>query len=267
MAHGSLYVLSFLLGEWFETELRSVLAHVVELLMRKSGGGASLRGANDIAQDLSTFLERQAMLSRSGSGDLDRIAADRVQRTFAVQLLGTYERLPSRDAKHATALQLVRALELVPSSAPSPEDSIATPPVDVEALILDELVLELETASTRDALETLRLHDSLEKHVRLVTPAPNELCARVPLRIAMRFDPLVTSIDTSHVLRVVNLTLGHASVHGAVAFTPRDGRLTFTPTVPLARKSTYAVKVRCDAIETSLGAALRGVWRFQFTTS
>lgn len=251
-----------MLSEWFVRDLENIMKRVV--LLFASEGGASLRGAREIAQDLTAFLAQQARHPFGGA--LDGIAAIRMLQPFALQLVGRFETSQSQHAKSEVARQLAQSLELVPTPF-EPAQQVHANQVEATEHIVAELVVEIESQSTRDALAKLRSEDTLEKHIRAVEPANGAKCARVPLRIVIALDPLVTVVDTQQALKVANATRENAPVFGTVSFSARDGALAFAPTVPFERNTKYAIKLRCDAVQTCLGSALRGVVRFRFSTA
>ncbi|GAB9465843.1 hypothetical protein Gpo141_00003233 [Globisporangium polare] len=183
-------------------------------------------------------------------------------RLYALQVLGNYRTTHSKETRPLIARQLFHALELIPKVVDSATG------IDVEDQVIDDLVVELDAISTRDALERLRKEDALAKHIRFMTPADGEKCQRVPTCIAIHLDPLVTSVDTQE--QVLKVTHGRgASVHGHVAFSSSDGVLTFTPTVAFEKKSRYLVKLRCAEVQTCLGgpAMAGGDASFHFSTT
>ncbi|TYZ63202.1 hypothetical protein PybrP1_012951, partial [[Pythium] brassicae (nom. inval.)] len=261
---GGRFVWDFSL-ESFADDLASILRRLALLLTTE--GGASLRGAKDIAEELGTFLECQAR--HPFGGDLDGVAVTGILRTFALQLSSRFGPSQSRQAKLAAAQQLVQSLELVPPQ-PKPvsmaRDS-QDPPVDATEHVVDEFLIEMEAKSTQDALAKLRDEDTLEKHIRSVAPADGDKCARIPSTIKIWFDPLVTLVDTQHVLKVANATRGNVAVFGSVSFSASEGVLTFTPTVAFERSTRYSARLRCDMVQTCIGSALQGTVRFRFSTT
>lgn len=249
---------SLLLDEWFESDLRQIFERAIELLTTDA---RALRGANDIVQQLQHFLDSQRQQETSG-GTLEHTTTGKSMRLYALQVLGTYHATQSKETRRMIAQQLVHALELIPKASNKPEESI-----DVEDQVVADFVVELNALSTRDALEKLRKEDALVTHICLVRPADGEKCQRVPTRIAIHLDPLVTSVNKQQVLKV---THGRgASVHGHVTYSSSDGVLTFTPTVAFEKKCRYLVKVRCAEIRTCLGgpALAGGDASFHFSTT
>lgn len=194
------------------------------------------------------------------AGPLERTMTD-TMRLYALQVLGTYHATQSNETKLMIAQQLVDALVLVPKFADS-ETSI-----DVDDQVVADFVVELNALSTRDALEKLRKEDLLASHIRSITPADGENCQRIPTRITIHLDPLVTSVNAQQVLKVTH-TRG-ASVHGHVAFSSSDGLLSFTPTVAFEKKNRYLVKLRCVEILTCFGGPplAGGDASFHFSTA
>lgn len=258
---------SFLLDEWFEADLTSILERVIQLLANE---GKSLRGANEIVQDLQTFLCDPSV--RRESADVGRKATD-AMREYALLLLGklgTTANEPSVEQQRVIAQQLVYAFQLAPrtmqkssTARAAPSDELADG--DEEAIVIMEVAHELEASSTHEALHTLRQDDTLESHLRHSSPANGEICHRVPQQIAIRFDTQVVDVDTPQVLKVLNTTLT-CGVQGKVAFAGGEGVLTFTPAVPFEKKTKYTLKLRGEAIQTCL-ATLHGTVALHFATT
>lgn len=131
---------------------------------------------------------------------------------------------------------------------------------------VDELRDEISSQTTQSALEAIHADDTLANHILRVVPADEEVCARPPERIRLRFDMHVKAVHSiQQTMKVTNLTI-HANLHGEVRFDERTSSLEFTPSLALDKKCKYSVHVRAQEIETFLGR-LHGTFEFGFRTS
>ncbi|GLE04251.1 hypothetical protein PINS_up013162 [Pythium insidiosum] len=131
---------------------------------------------------------------------------------------------------------------------------------------MESIRAELVSELFRQSLVEARANDTLERHIRYISPANETRCERLPDAVRVRLDVHVVRVNTQHVLKVWNASL-RCQVLGQIEFRRGEHVIIFTPSIPFERHTRYQVTLRAQDVETTLGPFDAAKVTFEFFTS
>lgn len=235
------------MDEWLEDAIADVLARTAGVF---ADDGRALQCSKTL----------QAQLRTSSGESISETMKQ--ERSFLLLIAGHLDDIPNEQMKLAVCCELGYVLKMIPRLQ---QDD------DTSSSIAAELLSEVESLSTRTAVDALRQQDCLGKHLVRVTPSNEEKCSSIPEAVHLDLDVFIRGVNPTSmhlVMRVSNMSANGCAVQGKNSFCERTGRLSFVPAAEFERKSRYRVTVREHEILSSLGGTLpeRPPYVFHFST-
>ncbi|GMF12410.1 unnamed protein product [Phytophthora lilii] len=226
-------------------------------LLRVTTLGEVFKGTAEVLANDAATLQCSAML-RVGleeTADWSIPWSLRTARSYLLAAVGRLQEAPDQTTKLLICRELCHALQLHPHKADQQEDDKDENIISTTA----ELLSELESSTSQQALTNVRQQDCLANHLVCVTPKGEEKCTRVPEAVHFDLDSFVRGVKPTGIhliIRVANVTLDSCAVQGKTTFCERTTRLSFVPAAGFERKSRYRVTVREHELLSSLGGTL-----------
>ncbi|KAE8896649.1 hypothetical protein PF003_g19335 [Phytophthora fragariae] len=228
----------FLVDEWVEDTLSRIYMDTAELLASDDRG-------------LACAVELRELLETPTRDNIPWIM--KTSRAYVLVAVGRLQEAPDQHTKLLICHELCHALQLYPNYKSHKNED------EVMFSTASELLAELDSPTSQEALSALRQRDCLANHLVQVTPSDGEKCARVPEAVHFDLDPFIRGVNRTGmhlVIRVANVTLDNCVVQGKASFCEQTSRLSFFPAAEFERKSRYRVTVREREILSSLGGTL-----------
>lgn len=178
----------------------------------------------------------------------------KTSRAYLLIAVGRLQEATDQHTKLLICHELCHTLDLYRPSPQIKEDD-----EELQSSLASEMLAEMESPTSQEALSALRQQDCLTNHLIQVTPSDSEKCARVPEAVHFDLDPFIRGVNRTGmhlVIRVANVTLDNCVVQGKASFCEQTSRLSFFPAAEFERKSRYRVTVREREILSSLGGTL-----------